>query len=423
MASLTKPRRSPRLRYHGRDLVTVLDLGAHTISCAILRFPRSHFGFNSGARDIDVVGFGVAGSFGFSQGHITDFAAVEGSIRRAVGQAESDAGSIVKDVLVTGQFHGLESEVFEAKMEGTADFVPANHFSDVSRAAHGHCFRRRRKLLHLFLAPSETSGDGLSVEASTHPLGHSDVVAVSVPITTARKVSECVNRSLLSVSGMVAGPFASALAVTNPIERNEGVLVVDIGAHSTGLAVFAGGVPQWISVIPVGGSSITSTLAEAFSLPRHEAERLKVRFGSVFDGLHADVQLPLLNGETADPLDKLSVNRIIRSRAAFILEAVNERLKEARYAVPDMGAVLTGGSSALPGLLHLSSQMLSCETRLPKPAVLKGLEDAQASSAVVGVCLSASASDESSTLACSPKVISSDVSYASRISQWLRTSF
>ena len=84
----------------------------------------------------------------------------------------------------------------------------------------------------------------------------------------------------------------------------------------------------------MGGQQITEDIANSFSLRKFEAERLKVRYSSVFDSLQADIDLPLANGETGEPISKFSLNRLVRSRATALLQAVNERLKSAGYSVP-----------------------------------------------------------------------------------------
>jgi cell division protein FtsA len=402
------------------DIVTIVDMGAQKMACAIVALSSPRFGFDTGARNIRVLGSSVVRSSGLSGGSIVNLAATETSIRRAVGQAEAQAEMTVEDVLVTGQFFGLGAEVFEAKLGAQGALAPEDIHA-ISVAANEHCAAAQRKLLHLFM----TAGDSGEEDEAAAPASASetDVVAISMPLRGARQIAACIAKSLLTVRGYVAGPVATALAVTNAIERSAGVLVIDMGAQSTGCVLFSSGTPVFAECIGAGGQQISEEIANAFGLRKFEAERLKIRYGSVFDSLQADVDLPFQNGETGEPISKFSLNHIIRSKASWLLQAVNERLKCAGYSIPSGGAVLTGGGSLLPGVRELASHVFGSEVRTAQPIPLNGLNGGAVLSALVGGCLYASRHQSAGEMPYAPGLASQDSSYASRISQWLRTSF
>jgi len=407
--------------FKGRDdIITVVDLGAQKVACAVVQLTSPRFGFDVGARNIRVIGSAIVRSSGISGGRIANLAAVETSIRRAVGQAETQAGVTVEDVLVTGQFQGLIAEVFEAKL-GHAGLLRED-VEAISAAAEEHCTRSQRKLLHLFTSAGEgNNAEGAFAGASARP--ETDVIAISMPIRVQRQHAACFAKSLLTVRGTLAGPLASALSVTNALERMSGVLVIDMGAQATGVALFQHGVPMFLECLNFGGQTVSEEIAQAFSLRKFEAERLKVRYGSVYDSLQADIDLPVQNGDTGEPVSKFSLNHIIRSRASEHLKAVNERLKGAGYSIPNGGAVLTGGGSLLPGIRELASHLFATEVRTAKPLSLNGLNAGNVLSALVGGCLYASRHQSAGEMPYAPELPSQESSYASRIGQWLRTSF
>jgi cell division protein FtsA len=399
------------------DIVAIVDLGAQKMACVIVALSSPRFGFDAGARNIRVLGSSVVRSSGFSGGRIVNLAAVETSIRRAVALAEGQAGMTIEDVLVTGQFQGLAAEVFEAKL-GEHGALAKEDVEAISLAAAEHCTAAERKLLHLFLTAGETEDEPAALAASD-----TDVVAISMPLRGARQIAACVAKSLLTARGYIAGPIATALAVTNAVERSSGVLAIDMGAQSTGCVLFSRGAPVFAECIAMGGQHISEEIAKAFCLRKFEAERLKVRFGSVYDSLQADVDLPFQNGETGEPISKFSLNHIIRSKASTLLEAVNERLKVAGYSIPSGGAVLAGGGSQLPGVRELASHLFASDVRTAQPVNLNGFNAGTGLSALVGGCLYASRHQSAGEIPYAPGLASQDSSYASRISQWLRTSF
>jgi cell division protein FtsA len=403
------------------DIVTIIDMGAQKLACAIVCLTSPRFGFDASAKHIRVIGSAVVRSSGFSGGGIVNLAAAEMSIRRAVAQAEAEAGITVEDVLVTGQFHGLTAEIFAAKLGQQASLAKED-IDAISFAAAQHCASAQRKLLHLFMTPG--GGDALDSAASEKAaLGETDVIAISMPTRGARQIAACVAKSLLTVRGYIAGPVATALSVTDASERQAGILVIDMGAQSTGFVLFARGVPVFADCIAFGGQQISEEIVRAFGLRKFEAERLKIRYGSVYDSLQADIDLPFQNAETQEPVSKFALNRIIRSKTSSVLEAVNERLKGAGYSVPMGGAVLAGGGSLLPGVRELASHLFASDVRTAKPIALSGLNAGTALSALVGGCLYASRHQSAGEIPYAPELAYHDSSYASRISQWLRTSF
>ena len=195
------------------------------------------------------------------------------------------------------------------------------------------------------------------------------------------------------------------------------------GRQSTGYVLFVHGVPVFASCIDFGGQHISEEIARAFNLRKFEAERLKIRYGSVYDSLQADVDLPVNNGETREPVSKFSLNHIVRLRVSTLLQAVNDRLKGAGYSIPSGEVVLTGGGSLLPGVRELASHLLASEVRTARPINLNGLSAGNALSALVGGCLYAEPASVRGRNTLRARTYLPESSYASRISQWLRTSF
>lgn len=406
--------------FGGRDdIITVLDLGAQKVACAIVSLASPRFGLDVGAKSIRILGSAAVRSSGFSGGRIVNLVAMETSIRRAVAQAEAQAGITVEDVLVTGPFLGLNAQTFEAKLGDGNTLISKEDMSAIERAAEEECYSAHRKLLHLYTAPGEIENE----DGNLVPGREIEVVAVSMPLRGARQIAACLAKSLLTSHGYIAGPVAASLSVTTPLERSAGILVIDMGASSTGYALFSRGIPFAVECIPIGGHHISDDLARTFKLRKFEAERLKVRYGSVHDGLQADIDLPVANGETREPISKFSLNHLIRSNASRIFTAINERLKGAGYSVPVGGAVLAGGGSLLPGVCELASYLLASEVKVAKPVALNGLNGGPAMSALMGACLYASRHQWLGEMRHMPGIASQDSSYASRISQWLRASF
>ncbi|MGO9984125.1 MAG: cell division FtsA domain-containing protein [Rhodomicrobium sp.] len=405
------------------DIVTIVDLGAQKVACAIASLTAPRFGLDVGARNVRVLGSATVRSSGFSGGRIVNIAAAETSVRRAVAQAESQSGVTAGDVIVTGQFEGLATQIFEAKPGSGQTAILKEDAAAISAAAEEQCSAERRKLLHMFVFTAADidirNFDNPSVTTSDEV----DVIAISMPMKGARQIAACLSRSMLTVRGFIAGPLATALAVTDSLERTAGILVIDIGAECTGYALFVRGVPVALECVNSGGQTMTDHIARTFILRKFDAELTKIRYGSAYDGLQADIDLPIPNGETGEPISKFAVNHLIRLNASLVFRAINERLKCAGYSIPSGGTVLAGGGSLLPGIRELASHLLASEVRTAKPTALNGLSAGTSLAALVGGCLYASRHQSAGEMRYAPGIVSQDSSYAFRIGQWLRASF
>ncbi|REM29222.1 cell division protein FtsA, partial [Mycobacterium tuberculosis] len=65
------------------------------------------------------------------------------------------------------------------------------------------------------------------------------------------------------VDQLMLNPLASSQAVLTEDERELGVVLVDIGAGTTDVAIFTNGAIRHTAVIPIAGDLITSDIAMA----------------------------------------------------------------------------------------------------------------------------------------------------------------
>ena len=107
-----------------------------------------------------------------------------------------------------------------------------------------------------------------------------NVVSGLLPhITNLQKLAEMAK---VEVSSVVPAVLASAQAVLTENQRENGVAVLDIGAATTGVAVFEEGDLQYLSVIPLGGQNVINDLAIGLRTDPEIAESVKLahaRFG------------------------------------------------------------------------------------------------------------------------------------------------
>ena len=142
-------------------------------------------------------------------------------------------------------------------------------------------------------------------------------------------------------------------------EAELGAAVIDMGAGTTTIAVFAGGRFVHADGFALGGRHVTMDLARGLNARVADAERIKTLYGSVLTGGSDERDMiavpPVDNDEREAPqfVSRANLVRIIKPRVEEILEMVRDRLAASPFAAEPRGrVVLTGGASQLTGLVR-----------------------------------------------------------------------
>ena len=172
------------------------------------------------------------------------------------------------------------------------------------------------------------------------------------------------------VSQVVLEPLASAEACLRAVDRDAGVILIDIGGGTTDMAVFLKGALVHTDVIPIGGESFTSDIAYGLKVHYEGAERLKVRYGTVLSRIVDPVAAVGLNKRH---YNAHFLSQILEYRAQEVFEYVSNSLKENGLRSQISGdTVLTGGGSLLDGMTELSEDVLAVPARTAAPYNVKG---------------------------------------------------
>src|SRR6218665_1546647 len=227
----------------------------------------------------------------------------------------------------------------------------------------------------LLVEPQEFVIDGQDVK---EPIGMSGLrLEAKIHIVTgaqsaAENIIKCVRRCGLEVEQLMLNPLASSQAVLTDDERELGVVVVDIGAGTTDVAIFTGGAIRHTAVIPIAGDLITSDIAMAPRTPTKDAEDIKGESGWAKQLLaypEAQVEVPGLGDRSPRMLSRQVLAGVIDPRVEEIFRLVQEVVRESGYEeMLSSGIVLTGGSSMMPGMIELGEDIFlkPVRRRIPK---------------------------------------------------------
>ncbi|TFD22780.1 type IV pilus assembly protein PilM [Cryobacterium lyxosi] len=155
-------------------------------------------------------------------------------------------------------------------------------------------------------------------------------------------------------------PFALSRAIRRGRPTDDVVAQIDVGAGTTSIVITAGGVPQFVRLIPAGGDDLTQALSARLDLPVDQAEALKrassIGSGGLLPGSSADAAGPAESAATAAVVIHEGVSELLAS----LRNTVNYFI-HTRSDLPVTRIVLTGGGARLGGFAAQLAEL----TRLP----------------------------------------------------------
>ena len=368
-------------------LIAALDIGSSKVACLIARLrpqgPQQVL--TRRTHTVEVVGYGHTEARGVKAGSVINLAQAEEAIRQAVDAAERMASVEIESVVLSVSSGRLKGELFGADVEIVGAGVSEGDIARVLAAGGRHSQRDGRAVLHSM--PVGYSIDGTEgIRDPRGMLGNKfgvDMHVATTDVAAARNLMLAVERCHLDVEAMVASPYVAGLSVLADDEGDLGAAVIDMGAGTTTIAVFAHGRFVHLDGFALGGQHVTMDLARGLNTRVADAERIKTLYGSVLAGASDDrdmITVPPINDDEREQtqfMSRAQLVAIIKPRVEEILEMVRDRLAASSFATDPRGRViLTGGASQLTGLADLATRILNRPVRIGRPLGIAGLPDA-----------------------------------------------
>jgi cell division protein FtsA len=367
-------------------LIAALDVGTSKVACLIGRLkpnPRRDT-LRRRSHTIEVLGFGHTSARGMKAGAVIDLTAAESAIRQAVDLAERAAKLQLEAVVVSVSAGRPGSELISASVDVAGSAVSDGDIARVLSAGSRHSAHPGRAVLHS-LPIGYALDEASCIRDPRGMIGRRfeiDMHVASADVFVVRNLMLAVERCHLAVEALVAGPYVAGLSALADDEADLGAAVVDMGAGTTSVAVFAGGRFVHVDGFTLGGRHVTTDLARGLNASVADAERIKTLYGSVIAG-GADerdmITIPSVGQderETPQFVPRSALIRIIKPRVEEILEMVRDRLASSPFAVEPSGhVVLTGGASQLSGLADLAARVLNRPVRIGRSLGISGLPE------------------------------------------------
>lgn len=335
---------------------------------------------SGGASGLRILGVGIVPAEGMHKGMVVDVNIAKDSIRQSVLQAEHIAGYKLESATVgiTGRHITSTNKSGAIAITRQDQMVRPQDLKRVLEVAQNVQIPGENKLLHVIPRTFKVDGQegvnnpvgmhGFRLDVETH--------VISASITSVQNMTKCIRGVGVEVDELVLQPLASSEAVLTQEEKQDGVILADIGGGTTDVAIYKDDTVYHTAVLPVAGYQVTRDISVGLGLSFEMAEEMKKKYGNVNPN----------EDETRKPDAKLThegqtvaygdLSDIIRMRVEELIRLIALELPQSNPAkmVP-AGLVLTGGGSNLPGIVEMAEQITHLPCRLGVPFGLEGVSD------------------------------------------------
>ncbi|WP_293729297.1 cell division protein FtsA [uncultured Actinobacillus sp.] len=342
---------------------------------------------------VNVMGVGSSPSKGIDKGNITDLSAVVNSIQRAIENAESVADCTIMSVTlaITGEhIHSINESGFVPIISGE---VTQDDIDNAMNTAKSVKLPDGLNLQHVI--PQEYAVDkqqniksplglqGVRLKAQVHLIGcHQSWV---------NNLQKAVESCGLKVDKVVFSGLASTYSVLTEDEKELGVCMIDFGGGSMDIMVYTNGALRYSKVIPYGGNDITDFVAQSLTTSRHEAESIKINYGSAVSPSEElaehfakkKVEVAGLGGTSPRMFTKKQIMEVTSQCYADLLRVVQHELVALRAELASKGIkndliagiVLTGGGAQMEDIAKCATEIFGSHVRVGSPLNITGLTD------------------------------------------------
>lgn len=362
-------------------LISALDIGTTKVCAVIAQVDEKS--------QLNLLGAGNAPSTGMRKGMVVNVNDTIASIEAAVEEAETQA-----DVKMDGVYVALSGEqvrsmnntgvITVSRSESHMPHTQEISEEDVERVleqAKAITLPAEREILHVL--PQEYKVD--QHEGIKAPLGHighrleARVHLVTIDGSAAQNIMRCAEAAGLYVEALVLAPLASAAAVLEPTEKDQGVVLIDMGGGTTELIVYYEGGVRHTAVIPFGGNRVTNDIAQILHTTFHKAEELKREYGyAKFPATVEDNEITIkgIAGRQPQTTTRRGLSAIIEPRLEEILQLCRNEIRKSEVSEKlTFGVVLAGGGVLLREMEEKAGEVFNADIKIGYPLHVGGLED------------------------------------------------
>jgi len=167
--------------------------------------------------------------------------------------------------------------------------------------------------------------------------------------------------------------FTSAEAILNGMEKERGVVCIDLGHSFTTVTGYLNGSVFYLKSLDQGIKQVIKDIAQVFRTSFDEAERLLNNYGKVAlkDTSTESISYVMLDGKTTKQISRSQLSIVVYAKAREILNYVKKDLRkvmnrlaeEGENSIPG-GIVITGGGARIDGMAEFIRDTFKLSVRV-----------------------------------------------------------
>lgn len=355
------------------DLIIGLDIGSSSV--------RAVAGKQLADGTLEIVATGTSSTSGYIlQGEIVNINKTSTAIADAINQIAQALPGKSKEYFFSSNLSGSHVKVTPFTISKTrknpSDPVTVKDIFDITEEAKKNVAEKNPCVLHTLPIGFKIG----NLPETLEPIGQigATIQGNFMVITAQLDKFELFSRTLKSAESdhikggnLYFSPLASSSSVLNADEKQQGVVLVDIGSGTTEISIYQNKRLKHATVLNWGGDRITEDLRIGLDVTVEHAEALKTRFGTALHRLidiNEVVLIPGIAGRKPTPISVKNVAIIIEERmkelAAIVIAEIQ---KTTQTQLLRGGIVLCGGGAQLPDLDDLFQKITGLETRIGLP--------------------------------------------------------
>jgi type IV pilus assembly protein PilM len=175
------------------------------------------------------------------------------------------------------------------------------------------------------------------------------VLLVAAPRAIVEKYTKVIQFAGLNPIAVETELIALARALAPP---DKTVLLVDLGATSTNIAIASAGLLSFSRSIPIAGEAFTRAVSQGLGVNVQQAEEYKKTYGLGAAQLEGKVKGVL------DPVLRLVVDEIKKAVSYYLSEEKGQ---------PPSALIVSGGTSAMPDIISMLTNLVGVEVLVGNP--------------------------------------------------------
>lgn len=330
--------------------------------------------------ELNVIGYAETPNSGMRKGVVANLTGPSSAINRVLADVERMSGKTIRSATVSINGAQIVSTRVEGLIVVDAGVREINErdLARVEEVALQGRIPANQEVLEVIPLQYILDGQG----GIKNPLGMTGsrlemkavVVSTLAPnYENLQKAAEAAAETI--TEQIIPSVIGAGRAVLSERQMENGVAVVDIGAATTGVAIYEEGDLQYVGVVPIGSNHITNDLAVMLAIDTEVAEDIKRRFATGNFGASNNPVILRWRGKELH-FERNQIDEVVKARLMEIFDLVRKEIRKAHYEqrLPE-GIVLTGGGARMREIDKFVRELLNVSVKVGVPLGMNGVAE------------------------------------------------